>query len=314
LLRYKEIFIGNQCNNRCLYCSYRQKDLLQPDYETIIASINKPFMPVQISESPLRPPLKRGDEREFEKKGLSPEKEDGIVFYGGEPTLRSDLLEIINSAKRKGYRRIKLITNGRAFSDIQILYRIIQAGCSLFEIKLWGSNPSIHDHITQSAGSFWETLRGFENMFQIPGERFVCVRIPICRENYTDIENTVATVLSLGIHRIILSYQDVNLELADALPHIKNAINISIFNRIWILTEGLPFCVMCGLEPHIGEIYTGWDTVYGRLFQQHEYCIDCIFRELCPGVEKEYLRKFGEKGFLPVKESRNIKDIKAFYE
>jgi cyclic pyranopterin phosphate synthase len=305
LLRYKEIFLGNQCNNRCIYCLYRRKDLSHIGIDSIIAEINDPYIP------PFTKGGQEGGERDTE---TTPKKEDGIAFYGGEPTLRGDLLNIIQAANRNGYRRIKLITNGRLLSGIHFLQQLINSGCCLFEIKVWGSNPGIHDYITQTKGSFIETLRGLENLIRFPTEKFICVRIPLCKQNYSDVENTVAMVLGFGINRIILSFSDYDLSFKEAMPHIKNAINISIFNRIWILTEGLPFCVMQGLEPHISEIYTWWNTIDRRLFQHHTYCIDCIFRELCSGIEKGYLQKFGEKEYPPVKESRYIKDIKALYE
>jgi len=283
LLRYKEIFLNNQCNNKCLYCSLRKKPPSQLDLNTIITSLEQ-------------------------------KKEDNVVFYGGEPTSRNDIFDIINAAKRNAYRRIKLFTNGRAFSNVQFLSQIINAGCYLFEIKLWGSNPSLHDYITQATGSFGETIQGLENLAGLSHEKFVCVRIPICKENYTDLENTVSTALNFGINRVILSLHDYKLPLNQVLPRIKNALNISIFNRIWILTEGLPFCAMHGLENHMGEIYYGWDTVYDRTFQHHTYCIDCIYRELCPGVETGYLEQFGDKEFSPILVNKYFKDIKALYE
>jgi MoaA/NifB/PqqE/SkfB family radical SAM enzyme len=104
---------------------------------------------------------------------LKQKNEDNIAFYGGEPTLRKYLLEIILAAKKNGYRRIKLLTNGRAFSDIQFLKQIVSSGCYLFEIKLWGSNPSLHDYITQMTGSFRETIHGLENLVGLPHEKFV---------------------------------------------------------------------------------------------------------------------------------------------
>lgn len=283
MLRYKEIFISDQCNNNCLHCPFRQKYSSQPDLNTIITSLKQ-------------------------------KNEDNVAFYGGEPTLRNDLLEIILAAKKNGYRRIKLLTNGRAFSDIQFLQQIVSSGCYLFEIKLWGSNPSLHDHITQMTGSFRETIQGLENLAGLPHEKFVSVRIPICKENYADLENTVVTVLNFGINRVILSFHDYKLAFTKVLPHIKNAINISIFNRIWILTEGLPFCIMHGQENHMAEIYHGWDTIYDRTFKHHAYCVDCIYREICPGVEVRYLEQFGEKEFSPVIVNKYFQSIKTLYE
>jgi MoaA/NifB/PqqE/SkfB family radical SAM enzyme len=245
---------------------------------------------------------------------LNQKEEDNVAFYGGEPMLRNDLSGIINAAKGNGYRRIKLITNGRAFSDIRFLQQVMTAGCHLFEISLWGSNPSLHDHITRTPGSFRDTIHGLENLAGHPEDKFICIRIPVCKENYSDMENTVVTALNFGINRIVLSVQDYQVSFQSVLPHIKNAINISIFNRTWVLTEGLPFCIMQGLEGHMGEIYYGWDNIYDRIFQKHKYCGDCIYKELCPGVEAGYADRFGAEEFTPVPASKYFPNIKALYE
>jgi hypothetical protein len=147
-----------------------------------------------------------------------------------------------------------------------------------------------------------------------PEDKFVCIRIPVCRENYTDLGNTVAAALNFGVNRIILSIEDHTLSFQSALPHIRNAINISIFNRTWILTEGVPFCLMAGLEHHIGEMYQGLTTIYERTFEKHRYCTECMYRELCSGVDAAYVKQFGDTEFLPVTVNRHVQDIKAFYE
>lgn len=285
MLRYKEIFLGNQCDNKCLYCSYRYKDLSQPDTQTVISSINDNSSP----------------------------RDDGIAFYGGEPATRKDLPDIIQEAKGKGYRRIKLITNGRAFSDMQFLRQIMYAGCYLFELKIWGSHPDLHDHLTQTKGSFTETMKGLENLSGFQEEKFVCVRIPVCRENYRDVENTVSLVLGYGINRIILSFQDYALAFRQAMPHLRNAINISVFNRIWILTEGLPFCLMDGMEHHISEIYSGWKTIYERTFAHHNFCGECVYSDLCPGMEERHLKQFGDMEVTHLTSRKYLEAMKALY-
>ncbi len=231
MLKYKEIFLGNGCDNNCIHCMCKQKSALQPDLHTVIESLK-------------------------DKDG------ENVLFYGGEPTLRGDLPEIIQTAQKLGYRRIKLATNGRTFSDPHFLSQVINEGCYLYEIKLWGSNPSLHDHVTQSVGSFFETMRGLENLAAIAHYIFTSIRIPLCKENCTDLGNTVATALNLRVNRIIISYQDYTLSFENSLPHILNAIRISIFNRTWILTEGIPFCMMKGYEQHMSEIYSKQGVVY----------------------------------------------------
>jgi len=284
LLKYKEIFLGNSpCNNKCLHCSIREKDSSKTDLSSILSSLEEKI-------------------------------EENVALYGGDPTLRKDLPEIIRAAKHDGYRRVKLLTNGRAFSDMQFVDQIMHAGCNLFEITLWGSNPSMHDHLTQTSGSFWETIRGLENLAGLADDRFVCIRIPVCKENHSDLENCVTTALSFNINRIILSFQDDRLSFQQVLPHINNAINISIFNRIWIQTEGIPFCIMQGLEQHIGEILAGLNTIYSKTFQHHNCCIQCIYKEVCPGIEVRYSEQFGDKEFFPVIENKYSQDIRTLYE
>jgi MoaA/NifB/PqqE/SkfB family radical SAM enzyme len=236
------------------------------------------------------------------------------MFYGGEPTLRTDLLQIIQAARESGYRRIKLLTNGRAFSNIQLLQDVINAGCYLFEIELWGSNPSLHDQLTRVAGSFRETMTGLENLAGHPQEKFVSARVHVCKENYPDMENMVATALNFGVDRVILSVQDDALPFQSAFLHVRNAINISIFNRTWILTEFVPFCVMQGLEQHVSEIYGGLNTIYEKTFRKHKYCVECIYGELCRGFEAEYLEQFGHGEFPPVKAGKYLQDIRKLYE
>ncbi|MEW6570115.1 MAG: radical SAM protein [Nitrospirota bacterium] len=298
MLRYKEIFLGNRCNNKCLYCSHRHEEPSMPDFQQIVSS------------------LRRTNERAAvlsygEGAKESQAEEDGVLLYGGEPSLRGDLPELIYSARRNGYRRIKLATNGRFLSDMRFLQQILNAGCYLFEVKMWASNPQLHDNLTQTPGSFVEAMRGLENLIKFPDEKFVSIRIPVCQKNYTDIENTVALGLSFGINRIILSLLDHQPTLKQVLPHIKNAINISIFNRVWILTEGLPFCAMQDLEPHIGEIYYGWQNISGRKFKKHQYCTACVYEEICPGIDENHLKIFSGNEFSPVKESRYVQDIKV---
>jgi Radical SAM superfamily len=248
------------------------------------------------------------------RNSLDQKESDSVVLYGGEPTLRNDLMDIIHTARGKGCRRIKLLTNGRVFSNTHYLQQVTNAGCYLFEITLWGSNPNLHEYLSRTSGSFWETIRGLENLSGIPIDKFVCLRIPICKENLSDLENIVITALNLGTNRIILSMQDPALSFQSALPHIINSINISIFNRVWILTEGLPFCLMHGLEQHISEIYSGWITLYERMYQQHKQCAECIYKELCPGTEVRHVKQFGDREILPVRAGKCFQDIKVLYD
>lgn len=240
---------------------------------------------------------------------------DSIEFCGGEPTMRSDFIQIIDRARHMSFRRIKVLTNGRIFSDMQMVIKSIEAGCYLFEIKIWGSNPDIHDYITQTKGSFWQTIQGLKNLQRLPIDKFICIRIPICRQNYMDLQNIIATIIPYKINRLILSFKDSSLPIRHALSYIEKSINISILNRVWILTENIPFCVMQGLEHHIHQLYNVDKTPYEICYEYHENCKVCIYKGVCPGVDSQYLKNFGYQEFSPVViESKHVQDIKKLYE
>jgi MoaA/NifB/PqqE/SkfB family radical SAM enzyme len=283
LLKYKKIFLGNSCNNSCLQCPAGFDIHPAPDVTSVVRSLEQ-------------------------------DKGDNIVFYGGEPTLCKELPDIIKSAAGLGYRRIKLISNGRAFSDSQYLVRTVEAGCNLFEIKLFGSNPGIHDSITRKEGSFWQTLQGMENIGSLTCDKFICARIPLFIQNRMDIESIVTLAINLGVHRILLSPADYLTEMKESLPHIRNAINVSVLNRVWILIEGMPFCILKGIEPHISELYYGNDSVSPGDYRQFQACGKCVYREICPGADSRYLERFGHDEFSPVTESSSLSDIKALHE
>jgi hypothetical protein len=131
------------------------------------------------------------------------------------------------------------------------------------------------------------------------------VRIPVCKENVGNIEQIVVIVLNFGIDRILLSVADHTLAFQQVLPHVRNALNISIFNRVWILTEGIPPCMMTGLEPHVSELFTVPHLPAGSHFGYHDSCTPCTSKPLCPGLPYTYLNEFGSTEFSPVKGPKN---------
>jgi len=83
--REAKIILGFNCNNNCFFCYEKSKrHLLPKNTEEIIKEIV----------------VARG-------KGF-----DKISFIGGEPTLRQDLLDLINYAKNLEFSQIMITTNG----------------------------------------------------------------------------------------------------------------------------------------------------------------------------------------------------------
>jgi MoaA/NifB/PqqE/SkfB family radical SAM enzyme len=73
-----------------------------------------------------------------------------VVFTGGEPTVHPNLLECIEYAKAVGYQEIQIQSNGRNFSDIVYLQKLINAGVTEFSPSIHGFHSKTHDALVGS--------------------------------------------------------------------------------------------------------------------------------------------------------------------
>ena len=79
--------------------------------------------------------VRRGDETPIEfinteksKKLLFEKKKQGyqeIYFDGGEPTLRKDLVELIDFAKNKGFKAVNILTNAILLADDELTKKLL---------------------------------------------------------------------------------------------------------------------------------------------------------------------------------------------
>ena len=259
MVPYKRIFLGSSCNNSCLYCSEKKKNSNQTMPDVAGSLVQNYFL-------------------------------DSIELYGGEPTTRSDFFNLLDTARNRGYRRIKLVTNARTCADINTAVRMIEYGCHLYEIKIHHFRPDVHDYITQVTGSLQETVQGLANLRRLNTlhnaafSAFISLRISLSRKNIEDISSIVLAFIPYRIDRFILSFDDGELELSNALPHIQNAINLTLLNRTWITTQKIPPCCMQGFEHHISELYHSHHCGYSK----PETCSACPLDDLCPGIDDDF--------------------------
>ena len=130
--RRLDLKIGFACNNRCRFCVQGDKrhEVAEPDRETL--------------------------ERELHT-GL--DHADGVVFTGGEPTLRKDLPQLVALAHELGYSPIQIQTNGRTLASRRYCKELVDAGATEFSPALHGHHPALHDWLTRAPGSFFQTTR-----------------------------------------------------------------------------------------------------------------------------------------------------------
>ncbi len=123
-----------------------------------------------------------------------------ILFTGGEPTLRYDLVELIQHAENNG-QVTGLVTDGIKLGDTKYLNALLQAGLDHTMITL---QPG-RDETWQSLGSFayWtETLKD---------DIFVAAHLTLTHENAKDFLGLIDRITEAGVSAISLSEADKSL-------------------------------------------------------------------------------------------------------
>ncbi len=111
-----------------------------------------------------------------------------IVFTGGEPTLRPDLLDLILHAEQNG-QICGLITDGHAFTDPQILNSFLNAGLDHVMLLLDPENdPS------------WKIVETIA-----PFDLFTAVHVTLDDQNCKHISEMISRLASIGINALSLS-------------------------------------------------------------------------------------------------------------
>ncbi len=248
--------------------------------------------------------------------GASAEPREGVSFSGGDPLLRSDLLDLVQAARQLGFPRIRVRTNGTLLADGRFLYQVLGAGCHHFEIKLFAADPRIHDGMTGVSGGLEQTWAGMELLRRAAIPRradrqpFVGILIPLRRDNLPHLTETVLALAALRPDRIVLSWEITQEPATRALPVIRNAINLSLLNRIWVLTENLPICLMKDFEAHVAELYLPPRVPHAQVTQ----CRKCVHGESCPGVPSRFLKTRVIQDIKPVSASIHVDTIRGLVQ
>jgi len=284
-----------KCNNDCIFCP-------RQEYLKIIACRSLKDIYKDIEET-----------RKRSKR---------IVLSGGEITLLEGLRGIIDFCKKKNFREIGIITNGRKLKDLNFARRLIIAGVKDFAVSLYSFNEKIHDLITRTKGSCKETKKGIANILKLSSEYDIALRVNIVLNywNYREVTKTLDKLISLGVKNFIVAEQIIidkktkHLSLKEIVKFLKNIREIEL-NGSRVCLRGFSSClfgddlffirdeiILKRKDPFIISERHGVDTLvkdnrkksrylekFEKLFAKTQRCKSCLFENRCLGIQKAYL-------------------------
>lgn len=125
-----------------------------------------------------------------------------IVFTGGEPTLRSDLPELVAYAERKG-QITGLNTNGRRLQDRAFLQSLVDSGLDHVQITLESHEETIHDAIVGARGAWRQTVDGVRNALDT--RLYVMTNTTLLRSNTPALDGTLDFLAAEGVPTVGLN-------------------------------------------------------------------------------------------------------------
>ena len=120
-----------------------------------------------------------------------------VTFTGGEPTLRDDLVELVDAAQ---WFVTRLNTNGRLLTP-ELCRRLYEASLDSVQVTLYSADPSIHDALVGAEG-FDDTVAGIRSA--VAAGLSVSVNTPLCSVN-SDYAATLRFVHDLGVRYVTCS-------------------------------------------------------------------------------------------------------------
>lgn len=255
---------------------------------------------------------------------------DRVIFSGGEPTLHNSILELIDYASKRGVF-VYMQSNGRRFSDYDFALAAAKSGLRRILIPLYGSQPTVHDYLTQTVGSFEETMQGLKNLFglrdkfhlEIEINTVICkynfewlpLLIQFIRDNFPNVKYFRFCALNMSTVAMT-NFSVIGIAFSKTKEIVKQCIDMAVDHGLPIALDYIPPCVLDDRKH--AEIYrqerrdSVWEPFVIGYESEHKQkwialpvqfmppqCKDCECNNVCKGIYKRYAVEFGMDEFVP---------------
>jgi len=289
--------LGYRCNDSCRFCH------------------SAPHRGVDLSTAAVRARVDRVVEAGVER----------VVFSGGEPTIRPDLVDLVAYARDAGLV-VGLVTNGRMLAYRGLRERLVEVGLSQVYLSLHSHRAAVHDGLVR-AEAHAQTVAAARFFANRPGVDLV-VNCVITRPNLGDIAGLARLLGRLGgaPRTLKLSFVEPEGNALDSfdelVPTLTEAARVvartmrkleaqSERTGLTLAVDGFPPCVLPEARTHTSDLWTEGFVYLMEAFERNlhrvddlnkargEPCRRCVL-DGCPGVYRTYLDRRGDGELAPV--------------
>lgn len=252
------INIGPVCNNNCIFCMEEDR--------TGRRQVNGALTPQRV--------------RAILQSNQGAEE---ACFTSGEPTLVGALPRYIRWARKLGYGRVSLMTNGRRLAYAGYCQRLIDAGLGRFYISIHGHHAKLHNGLARTPGAFEQSLAGLQNVakYQRQGEAVLHTSTVVNQRNVGHLLEIYRLLRGEGAQQVVFNVMQATGRahthfeaLFPSYSHIAAAFGeflgelgqtrppVFLVDIPWCVTEGIIPCFNRGrLEPYV-HYEVGADGLY----------------------------------------------------
>lgn len=283
-------------------------------------------------------PLKRLNTPEAKRKIEKAAKEGWktIIFDGGEPTLRTDLFELLGYAKNSGFKNISILTNGIKLAERNFVEKTLEVMKDIqfsFGVSLHSHKKEISEYLVDTPNTFDTTLKGLEKAIKLGvpvsiyhvittyNYRDLPAFVDFLHDDFPQIKNlTFSFIYPAGA---ALENKQVFARISEIEPYLYQAMaKAKKYNLDFsISTCGtIPLCYLKGYEiytvnqqkldqPENVGISDSTPQKRSKLATKEFHleskiknpsCSLCLLNELCGGLWKVYAEQYGLTELKPV--------------
>jgi cyclic pyranopterin phosphate synthase len=281
-----DVVLGYDCNLACSYC-------------TITDAMRRRAMPAER----VAREIDRAASRGF----------CDVAFTGGEPTIRSDLPALIKYAKRRGFERVRVASNGLRYAHAEYLDHLVACGVTQFHVSMHAPSDEAYELTVQRAETAKLRREAIANL--VSRGLDPVADLILKEDTYRDVTAWVLGLEAQGVRRFALwlvSLTDKNRpnvgqlpRITDVAPRVMEALDRARERALEVWALHIPRCFLPGYEEHVrhpgDELVTVvtpdevFDLKDSKLAGgvKPEGCAGCRYSKACPGLRPDYIERFG---------------------